>query len=348
MKQAQQKRGLVARAHAATALVLLTLVALALTAASASAYQAYQHGGIDDCETCHMNAHTLWTPTDEICVTCHRGYQTVRSNNLCWTCHAPGEDMSWARTGASCLSTCHLGGGVEFAHTGHTGGSGACTDCHAVSVSPEYPAGSPHHVVPAPRIDAITPLSAAPGAAVTVSGRDLSWTAIVRFGGVDADFSVVSNTGIIAIVPAAAESGPISVLSPGGAAMGDADFVVIRAAPPQSPSLTLAARPRTVRAARRVRLAGALTPVRPGARVRIVVQRRVAGVWRRVAASGASSGAGGVFAWSYKARRMGRYRVRATVTGAVSPWARFRSLQPVRGARVAPLAAYVHQAYSLP
>ena len=308
--QAGNSRGSWPRLLTATAAVAVALIALALAPGMARAYESYQHGGIIDCETCHVNAHTWWTPTNEHCLTCHTGYQAVSSTRLCWTCHTPGQDMDWARTDAGCTSTCHLRGGVAFSHAGHPDRSTACTTCHPASASPSDPSGSPHHVVPPPRLDAIAPTTAAPGSAVTLTGWRLSWVAIVRFGGVNADFTVTSDQEITAVVPAAAESGPVTVLSPGGVATGSVDFVVVR---PVKPALTLTRAPAATRLGRRIRLAGLLTAVDPGgSRVKIVVQIRRGGAWRAAAASLRVPSASGAYRWSYRARWAGAYRARAS------------------------------------
>jgi hypothetical protein len=320
---AQDRRGRVVLAPAIVAFVLLALAALVLAPSSARAYKEYQHGGIDDCETCHTNAHTLWVPTDEHCITCHTGYQTVRTRDVCWTCHTPGQDMSWARTDSSCLSTCHLQGDVEFAHTMHAGGSAACTSCHPLTASGTDPAGSPHHAVPTPRLDAVVPAAAAPGASVTLTGARLSWVKIVRFDGTDAAFSVVSDTQVVATVPADAATGPVGVLSQGGSALTLTDFIVLRPEPPAPPALTLAAWPRTVAFGRKVRLAGTLAPADAAAQVRITIQRRVAGAWKAEAGSRRTP-AGGVYAWSFRPGHTAVYRARGAAAGVTSGWVTFR------------------------
>ena len=253
--------------------VALTVMALAVAVllaspAAAPAYEAYQHGGIDDCETCHDMAHTDRPPTSDVCWTCHAGFQIVRSGDVCWTCHTPVQDMSWARSDAACLSTCHLRGApghydVAFTHTTHAGGSSACTSCHSVSESATESGGSAHHTIPAPRLDLVTPAAAAPGATVTLTGAKLSWAALVRFGGVEARFTIVSDTSIVATVPEDAATGRVTVLSGGGLATSPADFIVLR---PVAPTVTLWATPSIFALGRRVRLAGLLTPADSGGR----------------------------------------------------------------------------------
>jgi len=306
-------------------MVCAVVTLLALASAPAQAYESYQHGGIDDCETCHMNAHTWWTPTNEHCLTCHTGYQIVRSGRLCWDCHTPGQDMGWARTDAGCTSTCHLRGGATFAHVAHPDRSSACTSCHSVSASSHDPADGAHHVIPAPRLDAVAPTAAAPGSAVSLSGERFTWAAIVRFGGVNAHFTVGSDRQITAVVPAAALSGPVTVLSSGGVATSTTDFVVLR---PVTATLTLSAARSSVRLGRPVRLSGRLTPAAAGgSQVTIVVQRRRSGVWKAAASSRRTTDASGALAWSFRPRRAGTYHARAVFAGpptAASAWVAFR------------------------
>ena len=327
MHHAIDRRGLVPRLLAGAAAALAAMAVLAFAPGTSRAYDTYRHGGIEDCETCHVNAHTWWTPTNEHCLTCHTGYQAVRRDQLCWTCHAPGQDMGWARVDAGCTSTCHLRGGATVAHTGHAGGSAACTGCHPVSAAASDPSGSPHHVVPAPEPDAVAPAAAAPGATVAITGRRLSWAAVVRFGGVNADFSVVSDERIDARVPAAAVSGPVTVLSPGGTA-AVAGFVVLRI---PAPALALRVTPAVVPQGRRVRIAGSLAPAGTGAaKVAIVVQRRAAGAWKLAAATTRAPDVSGAFRWDYRPRRPGVFRARASCSApaVTSSWTRFRVTAP--------------------
>ena len=151
---------------------------------------------------------------------------------------------------------------------------------------------------------------------MTLTGRRFSWAAIVRFGGVKADFAITSDEQIAAVVPEAAVSGPVTVLSPGGTATSSADFVVLR---PVAPTLTLRATPATFALGRRVRLAGLLTPADSAdSPVTIVVQRRLAGAWKAAASSSRSPDASGAYAWSYRPRHAGTYRARASFPAAAA------------------------------
>jgi hypothetical protein len=302
--------------------LVAVVAALVILPATVRAYEVYQHGGIDDCETCHENAHTDRTPTSDACSTCHSGYQIVRAGETCWTCHTPGQDMRWARSDVSCLSACHLRGGVDFAHGVHAGATPACSTCHTPTRSAAESGGSAHHTVPAPVLDLVAPAAAAPGSSVTLTGAKLTWAALVRFGGVDAVFIIASDTSITAVVPAAAKAGPVTVHSAGGEAT--AAFTVLPPDQPTSAAITLAASRRVLTLGRRVQLAGCLTPAGSVAPARMVVQRRVSGAWRTAASTLRTPGASGDFVWSYRPQRAGAYRARAAAAGAASSWVAFR------------------------
>jgi hypothetical protein len=62
--------------------------------------------------------------------------------------------------------------------------------------------------------------------AVTLVGTGLTGATVVKFGTVSATFTLVSDTEITAIVPAAAVSGRVSVTTPGGTALSPTDFVI--------------------------------------------------------------------------------------------------------------------------
>jgi streptogramin lyase len=80
---------------------------------------------------------------------------------------------------------------------------------------------------PPPTITGFSPTSAAAGAAVTISGTNLTGATAVAFNGTAASYTVNSATQISATVPAAASSGPISVTTPGGTATSSSSFTVV-------------------------------------------------------------------------------------------------------------------------
>jgi hypothetical protein len=69
---------------------------------------------------------------------------------------------------------------------------------------------------PAPMLTGVAPSSAAVGDLVTLSGMALRFATFVKFNGVPATFTVVSDTSITATVPNGATTGRISVTTPGG------------------------------------------------------------------------------------------------------------------------------------
>jgi len=87
---------------------------------------------------------------------------------------------------------------------------------------------------PAPTIGSFTPTSGLVGTAVTITGNNLTGATTVRFGGVGASFTVVSNTRIDTTVPAAAVSGVITVITPSGSVNSPTSFTVSATPPPQT------------------------------------------------------------------------------------------------------------------
>ncbi len=73
--------------------------------------------------------------------------------------------------------------------------------------------------LPSPTLTSFSPLAAAPGKTVTITGTNFTGATAVTFGGVNAaSFSVVSATSITAVVDNSAASGGISVTTPAGVA----------------------------------------------------------------------------------------------------------------------------------
>jgi hypothetical protein len=82
-----------------------------------------------------------------------------------------------------------------------------------------------------PALVGFAPASGAPGTTVTITGGHLSNATSVKFGGIEALFSVVDDSTITATVPATAVSGPISVTTPGGTVSSSASFGVLDLTP---------------------------------------------------------------------------------------------------------------------
>ena len=77
-----------------------------------------------------------------------------------------------------------------------------------------------------PAIVAFSPAAGTPGTVVQLTGKGLGGATGVRFNGTSADFKVSFDGQLTAKVPLGATSGPITVLTPAGAATSDAPFAV--------------------------------------------------------------------------------------------------------------------------
>jgi hypothetical protein len=98
-------------------------------------------------------------------------------------------------------------------------------------ISVSTPAGtatsaSSFAVVNPPSISSFTPTSGPAGTTVTINGSSFTGATAVGFGGLNASFSVTSDTVIQSVVPAGATSGPVSVTTPGGTATSAGNFTV--------------------------------------------------------------------------------------------------------------------------
>ncbi len=78
----------------------------------------------------------------------------------------------------------------------------------------------------APVVSSFSPASATIGTTVKGTGSGFTGATAVTFKGAAASFSVGSDTGITATVPAAASTGPIAVTTPAGTASSTAKFTV--------------------------------------------------------------------------------------------------------------------------
>jgi large repetitive protein len=78
----------------------------------------------------------------------------------------------------------------------------------------------------APVIADFAPKHGLPGTTVTLVGTNFLGTTAVRFNGLAGNISLVSNGQIQAVVPSGAQTGPISVVAPGGTNTTAANFVL--------------------------------------------------------------------------------------------------------------------------
>jgi hypothetical protein len=95
-----------------------------------------------------------------------------------------------------------------------------------------------------PTITGMLPSSGGIGTSVTITGTNFTGAAAVRFNNTNATSFVVSSPSqIVAVVPAGATTGKISVTTPGGTAISVSDFVVVTCSFSVSPpSLSFSAR----------------------------------------------------------------------------------------------------------
>ena len=77
-----------------------------------------------------------------------------------------------------------------------------------------------------PRVDRFTPLLGPVGTTVTVSGFSFTGATAVRFNGVNASFSSLTDTQLVAVVPAGASTGPLTVVTPDGTGAGPVNYTV--------------------------------------------------------------------------------------------------------------------------
>lgn len=77
-----------------------------------------------------------------------------------------------------------------------------------------------------PKVDSFTPLLGPVGTTVTVRGQSFTNATAVRFNGVNAGFSSVTDTQLVAVVPIGASTGPLTVVTPDGTGAGPVVYTV--------------------------------------------------------------------------------------------------------------------------
>jgi hypothetical protein len=95
----------------------------------------------------------------------------------------------------------------------------------------------PPFVAP-PTITGFSPTSGMTGTTVIITGTNFTGTTAVRFGTVNASFTVNSPTQITATVPSGATTAPVTVVTPNGMATSAAAFTVALPPTPTPPTIT--------------------------------------------------------------------------------------------------------------
>ena len=128
----------------------------------------------------------------------------------------------------------------------------------------------------APTITSFTPTSGNVGTSVVITGTNLTGVTAVRFNGVTATFSANTATSVTAVVPSAATTGRIVVVTPGGTATSATDFTVTTA--PVARTVTGFAFQPHSRVSGQVNVSSGLTACR--SMVRVVIQKQTNGGWK--------------------------------------------------------------------
>lgn len=105
----------------------------------------------------------------------------------------------------------------------------ASADVSSGKITVTTPGGiatSPANFYAPPVISLFSPASGLPGTNVAVYGKNFLGATNVSFNGVSADFIVSSNEFLTAVVPSGAQTGPISIGTPGGTNVSSAVFVL--------------------------------------------------------------------------------------------------------------------------
>jgi hypothetical protein len=89
-----------------------------------------------------------------------------------------------------------------------------------------FSSATPFFVGPSPTVTNASPAGGPPGTGVTIDGTGFVSVSTVTFGGVSAPFSVQSPTQILATVPGAATTGPLSVNNPTGTGTWSSSYYV--------------------------------------------------------------------------------------------------------------------------
>ncbi len=288
------------------------------------------------CSACHDGMGRPTMPA--VCSQCHPA--TRFGTATCTACHSPG-----GMTGREQVHTATPKAGVTCTtcHAGHNADLGTCRTCHGMV--PEA-----HHAVVAPatselRVE-VSPSTLAAGGSSVVRGtlRDAAGTAVAgvemllqsrafsqtAFADVDTLTTGADGSFSKSVRPTvgtefrAVFKGAVSASTVRRPATACASIAVKQTA-------RLAARPTSARRGARIRLTGAVAPTAQqlgaaASAVTLRVERKTSSGWRKVAGCAVAPRVDGTFSWSWRPRRAGAYRVRATATASSdllagsSPW----------------------------
>ena len=276
---------------------------------------------------------------------CHSGMEPVAALAVCSRCH------SAERFGTVTCTTCHSAAGMiarEQVHSVTPAAGDSCTTCHESHNADLGPCATCHSLVPEAHHGVVAPASSLLRMTASSTRLTAGSSAVIRCTLADAAGAPLSGLEILLqerrltatafsdvarLTSARDGSASLSVspvagteyravfegLPAGRATMGPA---IGRATIAVRQTLHLAARPAKARRGAKVRFRGSVAPTagqlgagRPSVRIR--VERRTASRWRKVAAVTLKPNAGGAFSWTWRPKKAGSYRARATA--AASP-----------------------------
>ena len=313
-----------------------------------------------DCARCHDGGIATARKSHSVlaCSTCHTGMGVPEVPAVCAPCHSAREFGS-----ATCTSCHSLSGmmGREQIHNATPTAGIACTTCHAAhnadlgtcqTCHGKVPEA--HHGVIAPKSSVLT-LEASPSALKPGTRAELRGVLTDGVGeplaGVQlllqerrlpdgafvdvATLSTVADGSIAQRVQPVAGTEYRAVYRGASSAATIARPAIAKASVTVAQAVRLRARPTTVRRGAKVRLSGTVAPAAqklgaaPG-RVSLRIERKSGSRWRRVAAKSVTASTSGTYSWSWKAKKAGTYRIRATaaatsgVRDGVSRWVKMK------------------------
>lgn len=155
--------------------------------------------------------------------------QTLTETPGSWTNSPTTTSTQWQRCNASGTGCAAIAGANGQKYTLTTSDVGSTVRVRETAQNADG-AGSeesaPTAVVTAnvPKLESFTPASGITGSVVTINGRGLGGVSAVAFGGLAAQFKVLSTSEIEAVVPAGAKAGKLSLTVPIGSVQSKGKF----------------------------------------------------------------------------------------------------------------------------